>query len=154
MTDIATLAYAAGLFDGEGSIIIRKRTQRGCLAPVYSLHVSVANTDLPIIEWLQEAWPGHLCKTGLPAKAGRRHAAWKWNLTSRIAAAFLRDVQPYLRIKAEQARIAIELADLIAARNRGLPLTDADVAARDALREELLAQPGRGHRRGDTTRAA
>lgn len=57
------VAYTAGLFDGEGCILINRRryssdnpTYAG--RPQYNLQVVIANTDRDIAEWLQTTFGG------------------------------------------------------------------------------------------------
>jgi hypothetical protein len=147
------LAYAAGLFDGEGSIMIRMRQPRDGINPSFSLVVKLANTNRPIIDWLQQCWPARVGACGYAGEPGRRHDAYEWVAQSVKAYAFLLAVRPYLRIKAAEADIGLALQRRVTAR-RGQPLTPFEIAQRFALREQLYAQPGRGHRRGDACHKA
>ena len=46
------LAYAAGLFDGEGHILIYKDTNRKkSISPVYSLIAGLTNTDKRLVDF-------------------------------------------------------------------------------------------------------
>lgn len=52
---VADLVYCAGLFDGEGSVFIRKRDVKSKY-PSYYLEISVTNTHLPTIQWIKGLW--------------------------------------------------------------------------------------------------
>lgn len=98
---LSDIAYAAGFFDGEGSINIKKPT-RTC---GYRLVVSATQTIITPIEWFRVRWGGSIrTKT----ETTKRKVAWEWTVTSQLALEFLKNVRPFLLVKGEQADIAIE----------------------------------------------
>jgi len=98
------LIWAAGLFEGEGTITLAVRNQD----ETYRLLVIVGNTDRQILDFFQERWPGWL----QPAygKRPRRQPAWTWTLAAGKAEAFLRAIEPYLRTDRvkDKLRLALE----------------------------------------------
>jgi hypothetical protein len=101
----AAQAYAAGLFDGEGCVIIDKpRRGKG-----HTLMVTLAMREPIAVTWLQERWPGSLCPAIRRPKAGEPFTLWYWRRYTSAAAAFLSDILPYLLVKQAQAKLAIEL---------------------------------------------
>lgn len=95
---VQELAWAAGLFEGEGTIAIARpragirRTSRHLGA----LTVSVASTDTEITAFFKARWSGslrHDKREGRPQHAD----AFTWSLSAGRAAAFLRELLPYLR---------------------------------------------------------
>jgi len=89
MTDLE-LAWAAGLFEGEGTIRISKPARRNW----GTLGVSVVNTDREVVDYFQSRWPGYMkSATGL---GPNRRPAWVWVIAARQAAAFLRDIRPFV----------------------------------------------------------
>jgi hypothetical protein len=98
---IADKAYAAGFFDGEGSMNIRNPGST-IKNPGYSLTLNVAQScEAPLI-WLSARWGGSV----RPMK--RPKPVWEWNLGSLSASKFLQDILPFLMVKQEQALVAIE----------------------------------------------
>ena len=99
--DKLDLAYAAGFFDGEGSVGVYwyKSVQR------FRCVLAVSNTDLNIIEWFRQHWGGSTIKH----KSARQHKqCYLWSCNSRPKMAeFLHDVLPYLREKRPQAELAL-----------------------------------------------
>jgi hypothetical protein len=92
-------AYAAGFFDGEGTIFIEKpRAQRG-----YALIVAIGQRDSEPLKWLQARWGGSI----KPHSASMR--AYRWCCIGSSAGRFLTDIAPYLKCKREAARLALEL---------------------------------------------
>lgn len=102
--DVVDLAWAAGLFEGEGTVRINTATKRN----LGHLIVSVVNTDRSTVEFFQDRWPGTLRgATGLnPLK---QRPAWVWTVAARKAAAFLTDIQPYLRSERVRRKAALGL---------------------------------------------
>lgn len=88
-------AYAAGLLDGEGCLIIRASEHTW---------VSVAGQHLPTLLFLQERWKGSIVNHG---------RVYKWQLSRKtLITTFLVDVLPYLRIKADHAKNMIAYCEV------------------------------------------
>lgn len=104
--DITTLdAYAAGLFDGEGTVGIRK----GKIS--YNLEVQFHMTDKPVLDFMRLHYGGsevHLCK-----RYPNRRQAYRWNLWCQGAANFLLRIQPFLIVKKDQVAVAIEFSKTV-----------------------------------------
>jgi len=101
-----TLAYYAGIFDGEGHITIgaSKRPQR----TDYWLQIGIVNTYRPLLESLQTDFGvGHLSQLYGSGK-GNRLPSWAWRCISNQAMAVLKALLPFLRVKLEPAKLAIE----------------------------------------------
>ena len=105
------LAYVAGLIDGEGCVHLC--VTRG----TYRARVTVGMTEpaIPLLQWLHNSLGGSLTKSRQATSTWS--AAWVWTLTGTAAADLLKSIQPYLRMKQEQARLVLEVE---AVRN-GLP---------------------------------
>lgn len=100
------LAYIAGFFDGEGSIVItpiahstsnQKRT--------FNMRAQAVSTNEEIIRLLLAMFGGDI--KNKPIK-GNRKACWTWRVSSQAATNFLELVLPYLKIKKPQAELALE----------------------------------------------
>jgi LAGLIDADG endonuclease len=105
--------YAAGFFDGEGSVSIDKTSAKGyakdCKFPHhYRMRIRIPNTDFQIVEWLQETFGGN---TSMYLKGGNRKPQKVWYLSGPRACAFLQQVLPYLKVKSHAARLGIEFED-------------------------------------------
>lgn len=98
------LAWAAGLFEGEGSVRINSPTQRNLGA----LIVDVANTDEAIVAFFHQGWGGYFRRVN--ARSERRKDFWRWRLAALEAARFLRDISPYLKSPRLRERIRLGLA--------------------------------------------
>jgi hypothetical protein len=100
------LAYAAGLFDGEGCISINrvKPARNPNLKDGFQLRCSISITDEPIMDWFQELFGGYV----MFRQRTRAQDYWQWVVTSNNAYNFLETMEPYLRLKKQQAQIGIE----------------------------------------------
>lgn len=117
--DIATLAYIAGLVDGEGCLhaAVQKRLAARNVTGLrvdFTKCVTVQMTDRSVIEWLAEVTGVGTVTRHAPSK--RRCGTkpiWNWRiLGAGPIVQFLRAIRPYLRVKAEQADMLIELCEL------------------------------------------
>ena len=94
------LAYAAGLIDGEGCIEIRSPRKYKHGGTSYSMHVSVAMTDLAPIEFLSINFGSVVEVKKTRTSTGR--IVYRWSLTSHKAKNFLILIQPYIIGKTRQ----------------------------------------------------
>ena len=124
MNDHARWGYLAGLLDGEGHITICRsdspfyrtikgvRTKRTGQAR-YGLVVAVSNTDIRLMNKLK-SWFGGSYNGGKPFK---NHPNWnpkyQWNVCgNKNKELILLAVMPYLVLKREQAKLALEYTRL------------------------------------------
>jgi hypothetical protein len=107
------LAYLAGLIDGEGCIRIKKAKAYRCQGrrtPSYTPAIHVRMVDEPAIAFLEETLGGWTYKEKPHSRGGR--PLFCWQASGNVAAGVLRALRPYLRIKGEQADVALELVTL------------------------------------------
>jgi len=94
-------AYAAGLLDGRGVFVIGvSKYARGLSS--HWLQVSIRSDERAPLELLKGHFAGQITGTARAPKSG-----WLWRVMAHDALAFLRRVQPLLRIKRKHADIAI-----------------------------------------------
>jgi hypothetical protein len=135
---IETLAYIAGLFDGEGSIVIGCSPGRTKQAnPSYWLQVSITNTDRELIDWLHSTLGGHIADGSHNPSRGKQRPCWAWRATSRQAQSFLQKILPYLRTKKSQALIAIEFQEHMTGTASTKVLSAKLLEVREAYRKKL-----------------
>jgi hypothetical protein len=133
--DDAELAYAAGLFDGEGSIsLVRQKNNRS-----HSPQVSVASNDCEVLGWLQERFGGSIV-TKQPRKP-THSVSYDWRLTDRRALAFLTLIRPYLVIERKIRRVDLLLNNYIACTPRNGRYTEEMAEQKQALIETFFSLP-------------
>lgn len=120
------LAYAAGLFDGEGSIGIYNQRNRPRSFRL-QCNLSLNNEFLP--RWFQMHFGGHVwIKHHCNSKWQNTYC---WQIDCKGALPFLKVISPYLIIKRPQAEIAIKFQE--SRTNRpGLPISDGELAIHEA----------------------
>lgn len=95
-------AYIAGFWDGEGSIFLIPRANGS-----FGLLVTVTNTDRAVMDWVTEV-------TGVGRSFAREQHNPKhkptfwWQASGDAALTFLRQIEPYMRVKRTQAHIGID----------------------------------------------
>ena len=124
----AQLGWAAGVIDGEGCITTSSQGGK-----VIGIQVVVVNTDLSMIEKLQELFGG----SNMPVRKRPHHCKqqYRWQVVGRKAGKFLCSVGPHLVCKIEQAKLAVEFARSIT--TKGWPRLPKSVQSR---REEISIQ--------------
>lgn len=108
-------AYFAGIIDGEGTITITLSERQGSKG--YRQHqvlMDVATNHQQTMEALALIWGARITERKQP-KGRRSTYALRWQ--NKTAAAVIRELRPYLRIKVAQADIVLKMADEIAARD-------------------------------------
>jgi hypothetical protein len=101
--DSNDLAWAAGIFEGEGSIRISPATRRN----LGHLTATIANTDYEMLEWFNARWPGYFKVSSNVGTNWR--PAWWWMIAAKKAAVFLRAIQPYVKTRRVQMKIELGL---------------------------------------------
>lgn len=139
MTDPTVLAYLAGIIDADGYITIN-RSQRGSYL-YHAPQVGIAGTRREPHDLAASIWGGNVgCYS--PKIAGYL-PQFQWSRQGSSAVGVILAIQPFLRIKKEQATLALELWDHIELGKMDDPfpwcLPDYDPRqARDEMRAEMI----------------
>jgi len=124
--------YAAGLFDGEGSVNLPSNGKR-----FRKIRVTVTNTCPELTSFLRNEFGGNVYV--VKAREGRK-AQTEWVMTGASAIEFLRKILPYMREtkKIARARIAVErIAPLI--QKTGVNLSADQAMARELAERDFDA---------------
>lgn len=134
------LAYAAGIFDGEGTLTVRGRSGQRYLEPL----VSVSNTDPRMVLWLHERFGGSLgYKARNGARAERAKPLHRWSLDGYDAIGrCIGAVRPFLITKADQADLLLALVKL--KKGRGQRYDPDDISRRVAIKNQMAILNKRG----------
>lgn len=110
MKDELFLAWAAGFFDGEGSVIVELSKEKACLHGYRtSLHANVTQTSLPCLQLFMEHFGGSIVTTENRTPNGRRWSVqYRWVVRNENALAFLQEIAPYVIVKKEQVTVALQ----------------------------------------------
>jgi hypothetical protein len=126
--DVNEKKYAAGFFDGDGSVYIT--VEHGS---IYRLGVRVSGTNRESLEWLLSRFGGWVVKAADPRK--NRKPGWQWVCSASRAENFLETVKNFLSIKTEQVNLAILL--LKRKERRFRYMSPVELAARETIRVRL-----------------
>lgn len=99
--DSHDLAWAAGIFDGEGSVGAYTWGESKNLR----VSIQVGNTCLLMISKFHDMFGGYVATTKKARKNGQPY--YTWRCRSGYQEFFLRSVLPYLVTKREQAEVAL-----------------------------------------------
>jgi hypothetical protein len=129
------IAYMAGIFDGEGWVGINTCKPYGAhKTPRYSLYIGVSNTYLPVLDMFVECFSGRIKNTNSTNKP-----CYCWRTTSHKAAYVLETFMPYLTVKKEQAKIAIEYVNKHCNSFRSKLLTQEELNDRELFKTRIVA---------------
>ena len=127
-----SLAYTAGIVDGEGCIAISRGINKKSDKPYYQLQVSVSNSNLWLCEWLRMQYGGIISRDDrrhIRLNSLSKNIVYKWFLWSTAAMNFLKLILPYLYLKKTQAELGIAFQER---RVNKLRLTDEEKLLREA----------------------
>jgi hypothetical protein len=97
--------WAAGFFDGEGSISVVRRKRGGFIE--HHLSVQVGQNDQRPLIAMRDEYGGSQCNSKTPS------GCWRWRIHGVPAGEFLKRIRPYSIVKAEQIDLALELRALV-----------------------------------------
>ena len=140
----------AGLVDGEGYVgigLTKNNLGTGQITPkpVYRPRMSVVNRHRGALEWIVERFGGNILEKPTPEQNA---TCYSWNRSgSNVVQAILRQIRPYLIIKAVQADLVLEFPANAVCGRWDQEKTLRIRAEKDALYRKLLElnQRGPGH---------
>lgn len=103
--DPLILAYLAGMIDADGYITVQRSTHKSGL--YYGAKVGISGTRREPHDLAASLWGGAVgCYR---PKIDTHLPQFQWSRSGRAAGMIILELLPYLRIKQEQARVALEL---------------------------------------------
>lgn len=133
------IAYCAGLFDGEGCVIVNWKTYRSKSLhrkvgkQRFATYINVSNIDGRVIDKLCSVFGG----TPYRSWAGRNRAMYQWRVSGKNAERIVRKMYPYLISKKEQAKLFLDFRDVVNKNSNFRPLLDSDRKERDRICDEI-----------------
>ncbi len=99
IVDLAERAYVAGIIDGEGTVTLVKKHGNNAHSP----EITVANTDLSLLEWLQLRIGGMIKKK--VKKMPHHNQAYTWVIRDNRAINLLNEIEDLLIVKRRQSEL-------------------------------------------------
>lgn len=103
-----TIAYLAGIVDGEGYIGIKRQRRKGCTNAMFHERIQVRMTNAAAIRLLTATLGGWYYRERKPQVDGRKRL-YLWSASDRMARSILQTLLPYLRIKKRNALVVLKL---------------------------------------------
>lgn len=111
------LAWAAGFFDGEGCILIRKSSKNA-----HAIRITISQVNPSPIKKFKDLFGGHISYQR--PKNQKWSSQWKWEQDSKSASETLKNLLPYLLVKQDVAALALEFQSF--KKDKGYKLTPVD----------------------------
>lgn len=125
--DASDKEYAAGFFDGDGSVYVT--VERGV---IYRLGIRISNVNKSSLEWFKSRFGGWIVKA---VDKRERRQGWQWVSSAAGAPHFLNFIKDSVSIKRDQISIAIDL--LKRKQLRFYRMSPVELAARETIRIRL-----------------
>jgi len=113
------LIYLAGLFDGEGFIVIvrseRYDARHLYKNPNYHLDIGIEMSKAEFLKDFAKEFGGTF--RYIKKREERYKQQMGWRLSGNLASEFLQSILPFLKVKQEEAKIAINFQDKIVPEN-------------------------------------
>lgn len=136
MTD-ADLGWTAGIIDGEGCISAYGQKRRDHPGKIWSLRLTVGNTDIRMLYHLQELWGGNIKRMAKPRIPEKHRQAYQWNVCGPEMCRVLRAVREELVVKGEQADLALQFGVLLNSSGSTCKVEEDNLLRREELSTQL-----------------
>lgn len=144
-------AYLAGVIDSDGCI----GTQKNVTGRTYRPYLVVIQRDMVLIEWLYSKFGGRVNMVSRK-RIGRTDYYLRWETHNTMTTGILKGCLPYLIVKKEQAKLAIELVETrkFLGNVRGKPCTDETIKKQQEIYHRIrsLNSPETTERIGSLTK--
>ena len=130
-------AYLAGFVDGDGAIMLHTSGKA-----YIDVLLSISNTDFAVLKALKELWGGNLLVDKVYNPLHKPRARLRFSC--RAAVVVLQQLEPYLKVKREPCRIALQFADTINPHYRATGVPPQILDLRRNLQKELKKLNRRG----------
>ena len=97
----ATLAYIAGVVDGEGTLFVGRYPRRGNAQLAYRGYFAVANTHVPMLRHVKAVIGGKI------VEQGKGRGTYSLTLTANEIRKWLPQLLPHLVVKRDQAEVLL-----------------------------------------------
>ena len=127
------LSYTAGLFDGEGSVLLSYKQKDAKFRHPY---VSLSSTTYDLLMFLKKHYGGHICKQ----KTYQTHhkKAWSWKLYGRSAITFLQLIYPHLKEHGKYHRAKLIATKYLQVTIRNGKYTKEQLRCKQAFEKEFF----------------
>ena len=138
------LVYAAGIVDGEGNICISRCNRPKMNSFSYSTHTHVYNTNSILIDYFKSTFGGadSFYDSGNP----KHKPEVGWHLYGEESRKFLLNILPFLKLKNEQAKLAITFQEEMNKNGTHGRVTPNSATVREELYQKCASLNKRGRK--------
>jgi hypothetical protein len=113
--DTNILAWVAGMFDGEGSLTLKRAVRHGHTHHRIWITIGMANKpdNEKALVLMQKLFGGYI---GIHKNSDNRNDSIHWTIASQMAYECLKKVSPFLIIKKKHAQLLIEFQEICVSR--------------------------------------
>lgn len=130
------IAYCAGLFDGEGCIIIRRHKTSLDRSDLYSLMITLTNTNHIAVDTMMSVFDcGSIMKH---IRIPPSRDCYVWQCYGRNAFIVLSILKPYIKLKSKQIEVIEEFMKI--PKTRGQHRTPFDVTEKRQYLKDTLSE--------------
>lgn len=134
LADECKISYIAGLFDGDGSISIKRETYKKSIS--HTLQIKLSNDSFEIVSWMQNNFSG---STYVDRSKIGAFPTSVWRTSANLAENFLQQVFPCLRLKIPQAKLALQFRNEKKRNRSRRPLTLETLKRREQFKQRMHA---------------
>lgn len=128
--DTTSLAYIAGILDGEGHITVTRVHAKGRPFAYFEPRVEVSMTHRGVIQWLCDQYGVRLSE--VPRRKPHHKDAFLFRVSGVEVGPLLSPLLPYLRVKRARAEAVCAFISDTRKASRWQPVTEAEYADREA----------------------
>jgi hypothetical protein len=121
--------YAAGFFDGEGTVYIHGYQDPDNNRRYHAAKISISQKTPAVLYLFQERWGGRV-------RIATKDGTYVWEANGDTALSFVSDIYPYTIVKYEQLRLYLEFKSLRKA-HRYAPVTEEEWEQREWYRSRI-----------------
>ena len=153
MNTLADIAWAAGLFDGEGCVFMSRQKRLNRPSDGYALKLSMSMVHKPTLqEFAKVVQRGAVVVHRSGRSRVNRRDSWQWAVYNAKAIEVLKLLLPYLRTKHEEALLGLRFEGLAKTSYPKGGRTEAVAEQLESLRQALRRAKRYEWPHGSTTR--
>lgn len=127
-------AYTAGILDGEGSIQINPSKSQG-KHKFWCLTVQISSNNKALMYWLKNLWKIGNVTIWKARGSKKNRKSYNWRLYSYKAKRLLEEIRPYLIIKKEHTKLALEFGKYV--NIKGFRLSKTTIKKRNQITKKM-----------------
>lgn len=136
------LAWVAGFFDGEGSVVVATQKHSGTARGLHLyLYISIVQINRLPLDLIWDEWGGHISEDKKACQSDwriKKRFVWRWKCSNAVGKKFLSDIAPFCVQKKDEVNLARKWPSGLSKNGKGLRrVSDEEFLCRVIIRDEL-----------------